>query len=197
MRTVLIFSLMFILFCSCKPERKRRSHSKDVLEEIHDEKLLSASYGRHSNDLVEKIYLDVKSESEKLKAIENDLSSYYKKYEETNRTYQKYINKSENYYKSASAHVQLITDSTLRNEMTRLISDHKAVYESKTAKLKALYEKVKNQETAMLNAYNALKIKVSLEFMTNYQKDKMPASSDWNTLLNQSKELENKMLNYK
>lgn len=156
----------------------------DVLEgESSDYSINLLKSGRHYENLVDKLYKELLSDSEDLKKLEKSIDETNNKASELRGDFFEYDKKSESYYSSALHYTSSISDTLLKQEIVKVIEAHNESYKRKTSQLNNLLENIHGKEISLKDHHIILKLMMTLPMIENYQDVKKPSQDDLKDLI--------------
>jgi hypothetical protein len=203
MKTLLISIPAMLLFaCGGGNPSSDLSSTKSQTKEIETPKALDdnssgdvLSYSRKSRtSLVDELYEELVDKNPELQKIEDALVDIDKKLVDTKNAFNGYNAKSTEYYTDADYTLSSITDSTLKRQMRNFVNKSEAAYKSKTTNIKNLTALLDKGTGTISDHHTVLKIVATMPQIEQYQKDKLPPSTEYYNLVKEQQKLDNSIL---
>lgn len=203
MKTLLISIPAMLLFaCGGGNSSSDLSSTKSQTKEIETPKALDdnsstdvISYSRKgSSSLLDELYKEQVDKNPELQKIEDALVDIDKKLTDTKNAFTKYDSKSTEYYADADYTLSSITDSTLKKQMREFIHKSETAYKSKTTNIKNLTALLGKGTGTIRDHHTVLKIVATMPQIEQYQKDKLPPSTEYYNLVKEQQKLDNSIL---
>lgn len=135
---------------------------------------IGKQYSRYDYDIITKLYEEAIEKNEKLEELDEKIKAIFEKPEDELEQWKEYLEVSNSYFRSASSHVNLIQDSTLRESSKALFMDFEAQFE---ASIKAHLDHVESMEKRKLNLQDQLvllKLFVTKPMIMRFQENEKP-----------------------
>lgn len=183
--------LSLILLISCK---KNETVHRNIEEpKAFEEKTIDLGRLKSGNDLIEDLFQELVDKSPELKNLENELKEL--KTRDTNDIFYNYNEKSEDYYASASRHINSIQDSVMKQKMLNLITKSEEKYSTQKSDLENLTKTINQKKMEIKDYHNALKIVLTIPLIEQYQKQHLPNKAPFEKLIEKENQLLQKTKN--
>jgi hypothetical protein len=170
-----LFTILIVLILSVAVSCRNEDAPKDqaVVHEtpqaLKDDAVSEVISSRKYGDLVEQLYQEMVDKTPELASLEKDYSAIPPQSMSLKEEYNKYNNKSENYYSTANAKTSAIADSVLREKVVSILEAHASQYALKNAELRSMMKQIDNQNVSLNDHHQVLKIFTTLAMMEDYQ----------------------------
>ena len=193
-------SLLFVcllIFISCN-DKKNDQQQNNVPEALQDDNktsgvsLVSKHSYDDSRDLVDELYKEKLEKTPALLTIDKLHKELKENKPDSLDVFDNYVQKNDQYYKSADFRLRRILDSLLRKEIENILSNSINQFTAKTGRLTALKDALSRAELSADDRYEAVKVLVTLRMMALYQ-DNLPSSKPIESMLGSYNDLNKKM----
>ncbi len=179
--------LATVAFQSCNDTKnKNTQHTPAALKDNSVTEI--SSYTRYS-DIVEKLYKDLVENNPRLKQLESDIKVVQSQSNKVKNDYNKYNDKSINYYSSANSKIADIKDSLLRLQMMALVKNSQVGYSQSTIPLNSLINTLNTNNTDINDHHTLLKIALTLPLLEQYQHDNLPSVKPFEEAIEEQKKI--------
>jgi len=200
MKTINLLSAAIIIACclSCnqhpvKTIPPEKADIPDPLKENSDVNFIRKSSMR-GESLTDEIYYDLVKKQPQLQKLENMLTHFNNGQADSLQAFENYDGKSESYYASATETLTNITDTVLRQRLKLLIANSKGKYLKKVSKITALEKSIKDEQLAINNFHETLKIVATLPIIEKYQDKANPDAKSVQNLADEALNLKAKTI---
>lgn len=177
MKNTILILLISLLFFSCNMKKNRTNEEnepgKDIPKVLTEEKNDSYDRTNYSNDLVESLYEDLMKNDEKLKEIHENINKNFKTMNSVVQEFEKYTQKSNQYYSDAESKAYTISDSLLRIKIQGTIKNSREKYNQLISNLNQSDSTIKRIHNQIKGNYAVFKIQKTLPIIEKYQKEKL------------------------
>ncbi|HEY5772879.1 MAG TPA: hypothetical protein VIS75_09625 [Chitinophagaceae bacterium] len=188
--------LLVLISCSSRKETKTTPQA-DVPKALQDNKesnLISISKRKsYDRDLVEELYKEKMRSTPALQEIETLIDRLNDAENDSLEIYNDFKAKNQQYYSSASSHLNLINDSLLKKEIQSVIERNTLAYNNKISGLNELVTNLNGRSGSADDRHTILMILISLGMMKEYQEKNMPSSKPIESVINDYNRLIQKM----
>jgi hypothetical protein len=188
--------LLVLISCSSRKETKTTPQA-DVPKALQDNKesnLISISKRKsYDRDLVEELYKEKMRSTPALQEIETLTDKLNDAENDSLEIYNDFKAKNQQYYSSASSHLNLIKDSSLKKEIENVIEKSTLAYNNKISGFEDLTTILNKKIGSADDRHSALMILISLGMMKEYQEKNMPSSKPIESVINDYNRLIQKM----
>ena len=187
--------ILFLLSCT-----EKKSENNPLADNVVDntESSISGSFKKSRNDhMIDQIYYELIKDDKKLKALDDKIKNTNQEANTVISEYNKILENSESYYQDALYHTNSMTDSLMKQDITRLINSSSDRYDSKIKNIKNLIALVNTNEEKMNNLYVVFKIKKTLPEIEKYQNAHPLKPDSLNKFINKQNKLLNELKNLK
>lgn len=174
-----------ILLISC--QKNETVHRNNEEPKAFEEKTIDLGRLKSGNDLIEDLFQELVDKSPELKNLENELKEL--KTRDTNDIFYNYNEKSEDYYASASRHINSIQDSVMKQKMLNLITKSEEKYSTQKSDLENLTKTINQKKMEIKDYHNALKIVLTIPLIEQYQKQHLPNKAPFEKLIEKENQL--------
>jgi hypothetical protein len=182
--------LTSFLLNACSNNKAAQVTKEETPEALQDEHLeISKVYGKRSEDLVEKIYLELLNKDPEFQKLDADIRESKKHQTELENHFSEFDGKSSNYYSSASGKANAIKNALLKERMEKLISGSRSNYTAGVTELSGIIGRTQKNNITIDDYYTALKISVTLPFIEKFQTKNIPSQKDFQQLIENQKQL--------
>jgi hypothetical protein len=195
---LIIIGLLNFSSCSTKTNQNDtiniEEQTPEVLENEKEIELSSISK-RYNEDIIEKLFNEAIDKDQVLKNLVREIGHIDDLKNDSLKDYNKYIQNNKEYWSGVDRYVRQISDSVLKNEITKAFNILEKGYNKKIDTHKKAIGEL-GQKTKTLDDYELiLKLIVSERMIDNYQKNELPniqaikgVSNSYDTLINDIKE---------
>jgi len=148
---------------------------------------------RGPDDLVDELYKEAAKNSPGLARLEKSIAELNEKKNDSLRVFENYQDKNQDYYSSATSHINSIQDSFLKREINDLFEKDKSGYNAIISRLNELEGELNKQAIYSVDHLVALKLFVTLGMMHQFRKNNTPPVSSLGAVLNEYKALNHKL----
>ena len=195
-KILLPICLLVLISCSSRKETKTTPQA-DVPKALQDNKesnLISISKRKsYDRDLVEELYKEKMRSTPALQEIETLTDKLNNAENDSLEIYNDFKAKNQQYYSSASSHLNLIKDSSLKKEIENVIEKSTLAYNNKISGFEDLTTILNKKIGSADDRHSALMILISLGMMKEYQEKNMPSSKPIESVINDYNRLIQKM----
>jgi len=193
-KILLSLCLLIVISCTSRKENKTvpQADVPKALQDNKENKLTSYSK-RGSEDLVEKLYDEKVKSTPALQEIEILTDKLNDAGDDSLETYNDFKAKNQQYYNSASSHLNSIKDSLLKKEIQWVIERNTLAYNNKISGLNDLVTNLNGKSGSADDHHSALMILISLGMMKEYQEKNMPSPIPIESVINNYSNLIQKM----
>jgi len=195
-KILLPICLLVLISCSSRKETKTTPQA-DVPKALQDNKesnLISISKRKsYDRDLVEELYKEKMRSTPALQEIETLTDKLNDAENDSLEIYNDFKAKNQQYYSSASSHLNLIKDSSLKKEIENVIEKSTLAYNNKISGFEDLTTILNKKIGSADDRHSALMILISLGMMKEYQEKNMPSSKPIESVINDYNRLIQKM----
>jgi len=188
--------LLVLISCSSRKETKTTPQA-DVPKALQDNKesnLISISKRKsYDRDLVEELYKEKMRSTPALQEIETLTDKLNDAENDSLEIYNDFKAKNQQYYSSASSHLNLIKDSSLKKEIENVIEKSTLAYNNKISGFEDLTTILNKKIGSADDRHSALMFLISLGMMKEYQEKNMPSSKPIESVINDYNRLIQKM----
>ncbi|WP_172282469.1 hypothetical protein [Chryseobacterium sp. LAM-KRS1] len=197
MKKILYIISLVALLISCKENNSENAPIADNLVD-HAESSVSGSFksGR-GGDMIDQIYSELIKNDNNLKVLDDKISDANREAIQVIFKYKEILDKSESYYHDAQYHTDAISDSILKNELTKSIKASSDQYSLKVKNIKDLISQIDVNEKKMNDLYTAFKIRKTLPEIEKYQQAHPLKTDQLNMFINKQNTLLNELKNLK
>ncbi|WP_345988143.1 hypothetical protein AAEU33_14010 [Chryseobacterium sp. Chry.R1] len=197
MKKILYIISLVALLISCKENNSENAPIADNLVD-HAESSVSGSFksGR-GGDMIDQIYSELIKNDNNLKVLDDKISDANREAIQVIFKYKEVLDKSESYYHDAQYHTDAISDSILKNEITKSIKASSDQYSLKVKNIKDLISQIDVNEKKMNDLYTAFKIRKTLPEIEKYQQAHPLKTDQLNIFINKQNKLLNELKNLK
>jgi len=185
--------LLVLISCSSRKENKTAPQTEvpKVLQDNKESSLISISKrSSYDRDLVEELYKEKVRSTQSLQEIETLIDKLNDAANDSLEIYNDFKAKNQQYYSSASSHLNSIKDSLLKKEIQSVIGRNTLAYNNKISVLNDLLTNLNGKSGSADDRHTILMILLSLGMMKEYQEKNIPSSkpiesviSNYNILL--------------
>ncbi|MDC8104117.1 hypothetical protein ACNFU2_04515 [Chryseobacterium sp. PTM-20240506] len=197
MKKILYIISLVALLISCKENNSENAPIADNLVD-HAESSVSGSFksGR-GGDMIDQIYSELIKNDNNLKVLDDKISDANREAIQVIFKYKEVLDKSESYYHDAQYHTDAISDSILKNEITKSIKASSDQYSLKVKNIKDLISQIDVNEKKMNDLYTAFKIRKTLPEIEKYQQAHPLKTDQLNIFINKQNTLLKELKNLK
>ncbi|WP_300599153.1 hypothetical protein [Niabella sp.] len=179
MRTIIcILATGMLTLGACNHHRVQPQPVANIPKALEDhgasDQLISK---REPDDLVESLYGELAEKDAGLRQLETTLDALNQRKGDSARSFHQFDAKSRSYYKAADQHINMISDSLLKDKIKKLVEEHLAKYNAITEKHQELLKAIDAKTTKLADLHAALKIVKTLPEIATYQKDNRPGTA--------------------
>ena len=194
----LLFSFCLLTLISCTSRNENNAPAQvDVPKALQDNKessLVSISKrSSYDHDLVEELYKEKVRSTPALQEIETLIDQLNDAENDSLEIYNDFKAKNQQYYSSASSHLNSIKDSLLKKEIQSVIGRNTLVYDNKISGLNDLVTNLNGKSGSVDDRHSALMILISLGMMKEYQEKNIPSTKPIESVINNYSDLIQKM----
>lgn len=128
-------------------------------------------------DPVDELYDQAIKQNEKLEAVEDGISRFYKKKSEAVDKFNSFVYYNERYYSDARSKASAITDAATKQKAMDIISKSESAYRTKIATWQTDIAALNARERNLNELRTLLKIKVTEPMIARYQDAEMPGNA--------------------
>ncbi|MFP7654944.1 hypothetical protein [Chryseobacterium proteolyticum] len=197
MKKILYIISLVALLISCKENNSENAPIADNLVD-HAESSVSGSFksGR-GGDMIDQIYSELIKSDNNLKVLDDKINDANREAIQVIFKYKEILDKSESYYHDAQYHTDAISDSILKNELTKSIKASSDQYSLKVKNIKDLISQIDVNEKKMNDLYTAFKIRKTLPEIEKYQQAHPLKTDQLNIFINKQNTLLKELKNLK
>lgn len=197
MKKILYIISLVALLISCKENNSENAPIADNLVD-HAESSVSGSFksGR-GGDMIDQIYSELIKNDNNLKVLDDKISDANREAIQVIFKYKEILDKSESYYHDAQYHTDAISDSILKNGLTKSIKASSDQYSLKVKNIKDLISQIDVNEKKMNDLYTAFKIRKTLPEIEKYQQAHPLKTDQLNIFINKQNTLLKELKNLK
>jgi hypothetical protein len=185
-----------LISCTSRKENKTTPQA-DVPKALQDKKessLISISKrSSYDRDLVEELYKEKVRSTPVLQEIESLIDKLNDAEDDSSEIYNDFKAKNQQYYSSASSHLNSIKDSLLKKEIQSVIEKNTLAYNNKISGLNDLVTNLNGKSGSADDRHTILMILISLGMMKEYQEKNMPSPKPIESVINDYNRLIQKM----
>ena len=186
-KVLLPICLLVLISCSSRNENKTTPQT-EVPKALQDNKESSeiriAKRSSYDRDLVEELYKEKVRSTPALQEIETLIDQLNDAENDSLEIYNDFKAKNQQYYSSASSHLNSIKDSLLKKEIQSVIGRNTLVYDNKISGLNDLVTNLNGKSGSVDDRHSALMILISLGMMKEYQEKNMPSTKPIESVIN-------------
>ena len=195
-KILLSICLLVLISCTSRKENKTTPQA-DVPKALQDKKessLISISKrSSYDRDLVEELYKEKVRSTPVLQEIESLIDKLNDAEDDSSEIYNDFKAKNQQYYSSASSHLNSIKDSLLKKEIQAVIEKNTLAYNNKISGLNDLVTNLNGKSGSADDRHTILMILISLGMMKEYQEKNMPSPKPIESVINDYNRLIQKM----
>jgi len=193
-KVLFIFGIFVLISCTSRKENKTtaQNNTPQALQD-NKESSLTDFKKRGTDDLVEELYEEAIEKSSVLAALEKKFPQLNEIKNDSLRVFEKYKDKNEDYYASATRQLNSIQDSLLKKEIGAVFEKDKAGYTTIISRLNELENELGKQSIYSADHRVVLKLFITLNMMKQYRKNNTPSSMLLGSVLNEYKALNQKL----
>ena len=195
-KILLSICLLALISCTSRKENKTTPQA-DVPKALQDNKqssLISISKrSSYNRDLVEELYKERVRTTPVLQEIESLIDKLNDAEDDSSEIYNDFKAKNQQYYSSASSHLNSIKDSLLKKEIQSVIEKNTLAYNNKISGLNDLVTNLNGKSGSADDRHTILMILISLGMMKEYQEKNMPSPKPIESVINDYNRLIQKM----
>lgn len=172
----ILLCVCILIFTSCS-DQTAEPPQNNVPEALQDDNkksgilsLSKRSYG-DSRDLVEELYKEKLEKTPALLSIDQLYNDLKDNKPDSLEAFDSYLQKNDQYYKSAGLRLRSIQDSFLRKEIETILSNSKNSLTTRAARLASLKDALRRAEVSADDRFEAVKLLVTLRMMELYQEN--------------------------
>jgi len=194
---LLSIAMITFSFLKCNPASQNEDINEILSAQENDVEIAksktkySADFARVQEDIIEKLYKEELLKNEELLHFDDSMNSLKENMYEYFISTEKYETINENYFKTAYSLINSMHDSILRNEIKVILKNEENSYLDKLDSFKKSKLKLEKEVKNLNDRENLIRFIISLESMKQYQNNKMPSSSEVDTLTNEFRVLLN------
>jgi hypothetical protein len=197
MKKILLTAFLILFLFSCKENKSGNNPLADNAVD-HTESSISGSFKKSRNEnMIDQIYYELIKDDNKLKALDDKINKSNQEANAVISKYDKILQNSEAYYRDALSQSGSITDSLMKQDITKLITNSSDRYNLKIQNVKNLITLVNTNEEKMNNLYIIFKIKKTLPEIEKYQNAHPLKPDSLNNFINKQNKLLNELKNLK
>lgn len=197
MKKIFLTASLILFLFSCTENKSGNNPLADNAVD-HTESSISGSFKKSRNEhMIDQIYYELIKDDNKLKALDDRINKTNQEANAVISKYDKILENSESYYRDALYHTSSITDSLMKQDITKLITNSSDRYNLKIQNVKNLIALVNTNEEKMNNLYIIFKIKKTLPEIEKYQNAHSLKPDSLNTFINKQNKLLNELKNLK
>jgi len=194
----ILLPLCILVFLSCTSRKENRTTAQaDVPKALQDNKessLISISKrGSYDHDLVEELYKEKVKSTPALRAIETLIDKLNHAEDDSLQVYDEFKAKNQQYYSSATSHLNSIKDSLLKKEIESVIERNTMGYNNRISGLHDLVSNLNGKSGSADDRHTILMILISLGMMNEYQGKNLPSPKSIESVINDYNGLIQKM----
>jgi hypothetical protein len=173
--TLLILTSLVLYSCNMNKDRtiSENEPGKDIPKVLTEEKNESYDRSNYSNDLVESLYEDLMKKDEKLKELHEKINKNFKTMNSVIQEFEKFTQKSNQYYLDAESKAFSISDSLLKIKIQGTIKISREKYNQLISNLNKSDSTIKRMHNQINGYYAFFKIQKTLPIIEKYQKEKL------------------------
>ena len=177
MHKCLPYLLLILALAACNTPKKEYTPQQEEPPKALQEKssvggLLSK--GRGSEDLVESLYKELMEKSPELAALEKNINLVTEMQHDSLDLFERFNGKNTLYYNAAKRHMQSLSDSSLKTEITNLIEQSMAGYNQRISGHDALIATINQQSSKLDDLHIMLKLVRTMAAMEKFQRSNLP-----------------------
>jgi len=173
-----IILLLFINACSNNQKNANTIEEPEATPDLFTnnggELIISSFNKRRGGNLIESLFEEATNKVPELRSLTDDILALNELERDSLEDYQIYSDTNSAYWQSLKAYIGKINDSTMRNDMEKLMVNWKENYESKAESLTILNNDIGSRKTSLNDHELLLKILVTQPMIANYQKNELP-----------------------
>lgn len=168
--------IIALIFAACNNSRKQVKPEQETPKALEEKNASSEILSkRGNNDLVESLYNELTEKDANLKNLEDQIRALNDSRADSTKSFAKFNNKNENYYRAATRYIDQLGDTVLKGKMKTLISNSLANYKASIARQDALLKEIESRNTTLTDLHIILKITKTLPLIEKYQTDNSPS----------------------
>ncbi|RKD92866.1 hypothetical protein [Mangrovibacterium diazotrophicum] len=154
-------------------EQNTNQQTPDAL--VDDNKIDVSSYSkRYDSDIIQQLFDEAVETNESLKSLTSDLKKVREHKSDSLMAYEIYRRNNQDYWNTLARYSSQLSDSTLRQDLNKLIETLKAKQLKKTAQLDEVASQVDSATQKLNDLEILMKILVTQPMMSNYQRNELP-----------------------
>lgn len=184
-----IFSfLFFITLFSCSKERTKEvttephSATPEVLNESKSDVYLNSVSKRYKSNIIEELYSEAMEKDATLSRLNERINRIGGVKSDSLEAYNKYIRNNEKYWHEVEQYLNNISDSTLKKETKNVFKVLEEKYNARISKHDSAFQKLENKTLSLEDQLALMKLLVTADMMTNYQRNELPKITTINSL---------------
>ncbi len=167
------FSLILI---SCKHNKRDTGLAKqeqvpEALQENISDISIRKDYGEN---VLDALYKEIAEKSPELSALEKSLNALPSAKSDSTFDFNRYNDKNQSYYSSASSLIAGIRDTVLNQQMAALINRSVNNYAATIGKHSSFLKGIADKDSILLDMHKAVKIAATIKQMEKFQKEQLP-----------------------
>lgn len=167
-------------FSGCQNSSETNNPANEIA--IVEEAANSVSFGSRSHDSVEDLYDEILKRDKNLVDLESTTDKLLDENRDTEKIFEKYNFKSENYYLAAQKHVDAIKDSLVRQKYENLILKSSMTYKHKIKDLTDIIDSNQLKVLSINDLRIILKLTTTLAAIEQYQDKAKPDKKIFDSL---------------
>lgn len=179
MNKTTLFAFIVLFVVSCTNERgtaEQENLNEQTPEVLNDERKLDiSSYSkRYGTDIIQKLFDEAVENDKDLKKATSTLGRVKKLKSDSLEAYQTYMRNNQNYWNALTRYSNQLSDSTLKNDLLKLVETLKDKQSKRTLPLEELVADIDSTERILGDLEILMKIIVTEPMMNNYQRNELP-----------------------
>jgi hypothetical protein len=186
----IIVAFIVITIVSCNSDNIHEKPDEETPKALEDKSYSSEiiSARSYEDDLLESLYIESLEKNKDLKNLEKKLNELNENKNGARELFERYNNKSQNYYVAANNHTALIRDSLLKSQMIKVISGSLAKYNSSISNHHILLKTIDTRNMTLLDLHAVLKITKTLPLIEQYQGKELPSTKQFEGFIKKQNE---------
>ncbi|RKR82607.1 hypothetical protein BDD43_2792 [Mucilaginibacter gracilis] len=191
LKATIILACLICSACHSSSEKTDRIDSipKPLQDNSADVSFLTK---RGGDNMVDAIYYDLVKKRPELRKLEDDIERNGGIETDSLEKYHKFNNKIDNYYSSAYATINLITDSVVRKGMKKIIDENKTGQQRHMLAQTNLITKIEKENSTLNDSHAILKLLITLPIINQYQAQQQPGNKALDVLISEKQKLINR-----
>ena len=179
-QVITIFTLLTLFSCTKNGNTKSEENqitineTPEILDDKKDFVLSSALKRGYKNDIIEELYSEATEKNINLDSLEERIEIFNEYKYDSLKKYNCYISVNNKYWHSAYNLIENLNDTIIGAELKHKIEKLEANYRNSISLLESEKEKIDSQQKLFHDKYDILKLMITLNMISNYQKNEKP-----------------------